>query len=99
MKLVVHQDARAELGKSRRWYEKRQDGLGFQLLDDVRAALSKIEHDPKIGNRYLNTPYRFYRTKQFPYVIYYLELADHVCVMAIAHERRRPGYWRRRKPE
>jgi len=99
MRLVVHQDARAELKKSRWWYEKRREGLGFELLDDVRAALATIEGDPTLGIRHLKTPYRFYRTKQFPYVIYYLVLADHICVMAIAHERRRPNYWKRRKPE
>ncbi|HEY2411494.1 MAG TPA: hypothetical protein VGI40_04600, partial [Pirellulaceae bacterium] len=58
-----------------------------------------IERNSKIGMRYLETPYRFHRTHTFPYVLYYLELEDHVCIMAIAHEKRRPGYWMRRKPE
>jgi toxin ParE1/3/4 len=65
----------------------------------VQAALSRIDRDPKIGMRYFNTPYRFHRTRTFPYVIYYMELEDHVRVMAIAHEKRWPGYWMRRKPE
>lgn len=99
MKSVIHQEAKAELRKSREWYERQQEGLGLELLDDVRAALSTIERDPAIGVRYLNTPFMFYRTNRFPYVIYYLELEDHLCVMAIAHERRRPGYWKTRKPE
>jgi len=43
MRLVVHQDAKAELDKSRRWYEMRQDGLGLELLDDVLSPLSRIE--------------------------------------------------------
>ena len=99
MRLVVHQHAKSELAKSRRWYERRQEGLGLQMLDDVRSALYWIEAHPQLGIRYLNTPFRFCRTKQFPFVVYYLELSDHICIMAIAHERRRPGYWKKREPE
>jgi toxin ParE1/3/4 len=99
MKCIVHSAAKAELRRSRHWYENRQSGLGFELLDDVFAALETIEEKPRIGMRYLETPYRFHCTSRFPYVLYYLELEDHLCVMAIAHERRRAGYWKRRKPE
>lgn len=99
MKLVVVREAKRELGKSRRWYDARQPGLGQGLLDDVLNALSRIEINPHIGPRYLNTRFRFHRTNRFPFIIYYFELIDHVCVMAIAHERRRPEYWKRRKPE
>ena len=99
MKMVVHSAAQAELRKSRRWYEKRQPGVGLELLGDVRGALHRIQDDPEIGVRFLGTECRFYKTKRFPFVIYYVELSDHICVMAIAHNRRRPGFWRRRKPE
>jgi toxin ParE1/3/4 len=71
----------------------------FEFLDDVQAAFDWIHAHPRLGTRYLNTPFRFHRTKTFPFVVYYLELSDHICIMAIAHERRRPGYWKKRKPE
>jgi toxin ParE1/3/4 len=77
----------------------RQEALGLELLEEVQAALSRIERNPGIGLRYLNIQFRFYRVKRFLYVIYYLELEDHICVMAIAHERRRPDYWTTREPE
>jgi toxin ParE1/3/4 len=99
MKVVVHKEAKAELAKSRRWHEKRRAGLGFELQEDVLDSLLRIERDPSIGIFFPNSQYRFCRTNQFPFVIYYLEQNDTVYVMAIAHERRRPGYWMRRKPE
>jgi hypothetical protein len=34
---------------------------------------------------------------RFPYSIVYKEAADKIMIVAIAHQRRRPGYWRRRK--
>jgi hypothetical protein len=35
---------------------------------------------------------------QFPYSVYYEELADRVWVAAVGHHSRRPGYWARRRP-
>ena len=96
--LVLHRETREELDEAIGWYNDTQDGLGLDLHDEVEAALSKIERDPGIGARYRNTPYRFYRVKRFPYVIYYLELDAVIWISDIAHERRRPGYWRKRSP-
>lgn len=36
---------------------------------------------------------------RFPYTVVYLVVGDAICVVAIAHERRRPGYWQRDRPE
>ena len=35
----------------------------------------------------------------FPYTIYYVALDDSLWIAAMAHQRRRPGYWSRRHPE
>jgi len=32
----------------------------------------------------------------FPFALVYLELAEEIRVIAVAHAKRRPGYWRRR---
>jgi hypothetical protein len=41
--------------------------------------------------------YRWVRTRRFPYILYYrLVDADEVLIVAVAHARRRPGYWLRR---
>jgi toxin ParE1/3/4 len=37
--------------------------------------------------------------RRFPYTIFYLELAEQIWIAAVAHQRRRPGYWRNRMPE
>lgn len=99
MRMVIHTEAKAEVRKSRRWYDERQEGLGLELLDEIRAALTRIQNDPRVGLRYGDSRYRFYKPKRFPFVIYYLELDDYVCVLAIAHERRKQGYWLRRRPQ
>jgi hypothetical protein len=48
----IHRLARAELDKAVAWYNKKQPGIGLELLDDVLSALEKIERDPGIGANY-----------------------------------------------
>jgi toxin ParE1/3/4 len=96
---ILHHEADEELLDSVDYYEVRQRGAGIRLMEAVRTAVAKIEKHPDVGARYNKTSNRFYRVKKFPYIIYYTEFPDHIWVGAIAHERRRPGYWKRRKPE
>lgn len=96
---ILHRGAKKELDKAVAYNNRKRPGLGQGLLDEVLAALGKLESDPGIGARYRNTTRRFYRLKRFRYVIYYAEFEKNIWIAAIAHERRRPGYWRRRKPE
>ena len=96
---ILHREAEEELLDAVDYYEVRERGVGLRLNDAVQRALGRIEKTPGMGARYRNTTSRFYRVKKFPYVIYYTEFPDHLWVAAIAHARRRPGYWRRRKPE
>ena len=98
-RIVLQSEAKAELRKARRWYHKRQPGLGDELLEEVLEALDRIERDNETGMRYEDTGYRFHVLHRFPYVIYYECLPDRVRIVAIAHERRRPGYWKKRKAE
>jgi toxin ParE1/3/4 len=39
------------------------------------------------------------KVNRFPYLVFYDESDEDIWVAAIAHERRRPDYWRNRKPE
>jgi hypothetical protein len=39
-----------------------------------------------------------WRLHRFPYRVVSLETGSDVLVVAVAHDRRRPGYWTRRLP-
>jgi toxin ParE1/3/4 len=39
---------------------------------------------------------RYFILQRFPYTIHYEVAASHVTVLAVAHQRRRPGYWQKR---
>jgi toxin ParE1/3/4 len=96
--VILDEEAQKELNEAIDWYNDRQQRLGHELQNEVEEAVDRIRLDPGVGARYRSTAYRFYRVKRFPYILYYLDLADAIWVAAIAHERRRPGYWRKRVP-
>ncbi|MGI8980819.1 MAG: type II toxin-antitoxin system RelE/ParE family toxin [Pirellulaceae bacterium] len=95
---IVQREAAVELEEDMVWYEKRQTGLGLDLESEVEKTIARIRRDPSIGIRYRNTQFQFVRVKRFPYVVYFREFDDAIWVIAIAHGRRRPGYWKNRKP-
>lgn len=86
-----------ELTEAVRWYETRRPGLGGELLDAVAETLTLIEAHPEIGSLSRTDPRtRRLLVPRFPFqVVYHLEPAE-IVIVAVAHLKRRPGYWKKR---
>lgn len=91
-----HPAARDEVDDAAAWYDERRDGVGAQFVDQVEAVLRLIETAPSGGTVFRKGPYRTWRVVGFPFVVAYVPEPDRVLVLAVAHTRRRPGYWVRR---
>ncbi len=82
------------------WYEGQRSGLGVEFLEAVEVALSHIARWPQAGapvpDLPSELPVRRVPTGRFPYHVVYLDMPDAIRILAIAHDRRRPGYWRSR---
>ena len=89
--------ASREYLKARRWYAARAgEQIAVAFADEVDRAVVRIAESPTIGTEF-RTHYRWVRLKRFPYLIYYREAGiDTVVILAVAHKRRRLGYWLRR---
>lgn len=86
--------ARAEMRAAVRWYESRRRGLGFEFVTIVDEDLKRIAALPEAAPLWRsNRPYRMWTVRRFPYAIFYEIRDEIVMVLAIAHQRRRPGYW------
>jgi len=96
-RVVIHSAARAELDAAMEFYEGHAVGLGLDLETEVRKATKKIQRNPELWPPHKRTGFRKYFVDRFPFTIFYMELADCIWVAAIAHGRRRPGYWRLRR--
>jgi toxin ParE1/3/4 len=96
--LVYHKQAVTELDATAEYYESQHAALGLEFLEEVSAALHLIQQVPQAFSLYKKTAYRRCLVKRFPFSIFYLERDDDIWIAAIAHTRRHPDYWRRRKP-
>ncbi len=77
------------------WYESKEAGLGKRLRTEVAHVLDRIVEDPLLwrerpgGYRRVNCPV-------FPFYIAFCIRKNKIIVAAVAHERRKPGYWKLR---
>ncbi|MFQ5757927.1 MAG: type II toxin-antitoxin system RelE/ParE family toxin [Acidiferrobacterales bacterium] len=80
-----------------RWYEDRRTGLGAEFFDAVSTAIDLISERPEIGPIDASGVTRRLLVKRFPYHVVYFITQEQIVVVAIAHLKRRPNYWRGRK--
>ena len=88
--------AREELNEAAAHYEASVPGLGDAFLDDVERAIETVRESPRIGVR-TQRRLRKMILHRFPFSIVYVERDEEIVIVAVAHQRRRPGYWRRRQ--
>jgi len=96
--LVFHRQAEEEYLAAVEYYERQRRGLGLDFQEEVERGTAAIRRDPERYPAY-EDPIRQFVLRRFPYSILYAELADRIWLVAVAHHKRRPGYWKRRKPE
>ena len=66
--------------------------LGLAFIEEFERSLDLLCTQPQLGALWRNDRRRF-PLRRFPYsIIYYLK-GDELRVIALAHHRRRPGYW------
>ena len=87
--------ARAELRRAVDRYDTQVSGLGDELLAEVEHSLHRIAASPESGSPHLSGTRRML-VRRFPYAVIYRSDEQEVIVVAVAHHRRRPGYWIRR---
>ena len=98
MTFLFHPAARTELNAAVDYYEDCQAGLGYEFAEDVYATVARILQYPN-GWSQLSRRARRCLTTRFPYGVIYQLKEEHVCIVAIAHSHRRPGYWNKRLDE
>ena len=90
-----HPEAQAELDEAVAFYETSAPGLGIDLRKDIESATRRIQETPARWSPFDKQTRRFL-IRRFPYSVIYLELLDCIVIVAVAHHKRRPGYWHER---
>lgn len=90
------------MAEAAEWYAARVDGLGERFLLETEAAFARIDETPLTGSpwthRRLPADVRRLFLRSFPYSVVYI-VEPRVVIVAVAHLRRRPGYWIKRLSE
>ena len=84
--------ARAELREAVEFYDGRVSGLGDDFAAEIQRAVQQVGQHPNHGSPYL-TGSRRVLLKRFPFSVVYQTVGDEVVIVAVVHQRRRPGYW------
>jgi plasmid stabilization system protein ParE len=94
--IEFHPDADDEAVAAHRWYKEQSQRAAARFLEELDRAIDRIESNPLCGGAYLHGT-RCCLLRRFPYLVVYHPTEVALQVIAIAHGRRRPGYWKSRK--
>lgn len=95
MKVVLHPAAERDAEAAQGWYRERSALAARAFLTELMDAIQHLGEPPLVGSPYLaGTRRQFLPT--FPFSLVYRVEAGRIVLIAIAHHRRKPGYWLQR---
>jgi toxin ParE1/3/4 len=87
--------AEEEMTEASVFYEAASPNLGVDFLDDVQRGVDLLRGQPAIGQS-VGSGLRRILLHRFPFCLIYAVEADAILIIAVAHQRRQPDYWRKR---
>jgi plasmid stabilization system protein ParE len=90
-----HPEAREEFRDAARWYRARNAVAASEFRAAGSAAVREVVRAPQRWPKYLYGTRRVV-LQRFPFSVVYLDDPDVITIIAVAHSKRKPGYWRQR---
>ena len=87
--------AEEEMTETSVFYEAASPNLGVDFLDDVQRGVDLLRTQPAIGQS-VGSGLRRILLHRFPFCLIYAVEVDSILIVAVAHQRRQPDYWRER---
>jgi plasmid stabilization system protein ParE len=89
--------ASEELTAAVHWYERQRPEPGGEFFDAILGTIHRISDTPEAGLSFRTLDAHRLLVAGFPYQIVHRISADEIRLLAFAHWRRRPGFWRHRR--
>jgi plasmid stabilization system protein ParE len=86
-------EADEEFREAARYYENGASGVGLAFITEVHRVISVVISHPRSAKKVRGN----IRSKvliHFPYSLFYSIESDLILIVAVAHHKRRPTYWR-----
>lgn len=95
MRHEFHPEALLEFEEAVQFYKERGHRLSRRFVQEIRTTIAKIMATPERW-RVVEQDVHVCRARVFPCAVLYTIETDCILIVAIAHGKRRPGYWRHR---
>jgi plasmid stabilization system protein ParE len=92
MKIIFSKIAKQELDDAVRFYEMEFEGLGKRFRAEIKKAALRISEYPNAWS-IEKDDIRKCLLHKFPYKLLYSIESDHIFIIAVAHQHRKPDYW------
>jgi toxin ParE2 len=90
-----HHEAILEAREAADWYAARSVKAASKFKAELRRAEDSVTKHPIAWAPYLHGT-RCFKLERFPYALVYIERGVLIIGIAVAHLKRRPGYWKKR---
>ncbi len=91
----IHPEARLEMREAARYYQQFSEQLPGRLREELNQAISNAVENPR-HFPILENDWRKIRLHRFPFGLIYGKSGNELQVIAFAHHKRVPGYWKKR---
>jgi len=91
-------EADEEFREAVRYYENEAPGVGLRFVAEVRRGVTFITENPFVAAS-AGSGIRRKVLNHFPYSLLHAVESELVVIVAVAHHKRRPRYWRGRLKE
>lgn len=95
MKSEFLTEADEEFREAARYYEGEAAGVGLAFIVAVHKAVAEVVEFP-LAAQAMRAGIRKKVLHHFSYNLFYAVEADTIVIVAVAHQRKRPNYWRSR---
>jgi plasmid stabilization system protein ParE len=92
----IHEAAEIEINEAADFYDLESPGLGSIFIDEIQRSTEIIAQFPEAGPL-IRGRVRKKPLVKFPYSLIYSIRSDEFRLLAVAHQKRRPFYWRGRR--
>jgi toxin ParE1/3/4 len=90
-----HPEAREDFRDAIRWYRTQSTIASVEFRKTVSGAIRDVARSPQLWPKYLHGTRRFV-IHRFPFSVVYLDDPEILTIIALAHSKRKPGYWKHR---
>ena len=93
--IIVRPEAQLEVQNAFSYYEEKSEGLGFEFMRSLDAALQSVKRNPS-SYQIIYKETRRVLLRKFPFALFYLIEETKIVVIAVLHQKQSEIDWIRR---